>query len=311
MKRKTLFGFFMVLALLWAGCINPAGENPNGSDFVPVDNITGVPAAAYVGSPLPLSGTVSPTDATNQTIAWTVKNAGTTGASINGNTLTVIDEGTVVVTATIANGTAQGTAFTQDFTITISDNTSFVSVASIGGIPTTASTLVPLTLNGIVSPPDATNQTIVWSINDAGTTGATINGNTLTVTAEGTVVVTAAIANGTAQGTAFTRDFTINVLATRPSINLSLENFTFTDTGEGDLTDETSIALSKAGNPTQTINAIDLSGVYWYLGNIQLGTGNSITLNAGNFNVGTYTLSITFSKDGKSWIGRIPFAVTE
>jgi formylglycine-generating enzyme required for sulfatase activity len=67
-----------------------------------------------------LSGTVTPANATNQTILWSVKNAGGTGAAItNGNTLTSAAAGTVVVTATIANGTAIGTAYTQDFTITI------------------------------------------------------------------------------------------------------------------------------------------------------------------------------------------------
>jgi formylglycine-generating enzyme required for sulfatase activity len=50
---------------------------------------------------------------------WRVKNAGTTGAVINGNTLTTTAAGTVVVTATIVNGAAIGTPYTRDFSITI------------------------------------------------------------------------------------------------------------------------------------------------------------------------------------------------
>jgi hypothetical protein len=189
----------------------------------------------------------------------------------------------------------------------------FVAVTNITGVPNTGYVGSSLPLTGTVVPANANNKSISWAIQNAGTTGASMgyNSSTLTFSGGGTVTVRATIANGTAQGTAFTRDFSINVLTSRPTINLSVEDFTFTDTGEGVLTDETSITLSKAENPTQTINAIDLSDVIWYLGNIQLETGDSITLNAGNFNVRTYTLSITFSKDGKSWIGRIPFAVTE
>jgi hypothetical protein len=50
---------------------------------------------------------------------WSVKTAGTTGASISGSTLSTTSMGTVEVTATIANGTAAGTDYTQDFSITI------------------------------------------------------------------------------------------------------------------------------------------------------------------------------------------------
>ena len=44
--------------------------------FVAVSNISGVPTVAEVNSPLTLTATISPSGATNQTIAWTVKNAG-------------------------------------------------------------------------------------------------------------------------------------------------------------------------------------------------------------------------------------------
>ena len=44
--------------------------------FVPVTGITGVPASGAVGT-LTLTGTVAPNNATNKTIAWTVKSAGT------------------------------------------------------------------------------------------------------------------------------------------------------------------------------------------------------------------------------------------
>ena len=86
---------------------------------VPVANITGVLATTTAGTDLTLSGTATPSDATNKTITWSVKDAGTTGAKVNGNTLSTKASGIVIVTATITNGVAQGTDYTKDFTVTV------------------------------------------------------------------------------------------------------------------------------------------------------------------------------------------------
>jgi hypothetical protein len=94
--------------------------------FVAVTDITGVPTSTKATTPLSLTGTVVPANASNQTIAWTVKSAGNTGATIaaGSNVLNTVADGTAVVTATIANGAAAGTAFTKDFTITVDKITS-------------------------------------------------------------------------------------------------------------------------------------------------------------------------------------------
>ena len=96
--------------------LTPAG-NPT---FIPVTGITGVPTTATVGTDLTLIGTVAPANATNQTIAWSVTAAGTTGAAVNGSTLSTTAAGTVTVTATITNGLTASSNYTQDFTITVS-----------------------------------------------------------------------------------------------------------------------------------------------------------------------------------------------
>jgi len=54
------------------------------------------------------------------------------------------------------------------------DKPTFVAVTDIINIPTTATVDSVLTLNGMVIPPNATNKTIVWSIQNEGSTGATI-----------------------------------------------------------------------------------------------------------------------------------------
>jgi len=86
--------------------------------FVPVTNITGVPATVLAGTPLTLSGFVAPFYATNRDITWSLLNAGTTGATISGNTFNAAATGEAVVRATITNG-RDGFDFTQDFTITV------------------------------------------------------------------------------------------------------------------------------------------------------------------------------------------------
>jgi hypothetical protein len=92
------------------------------SSFVPVTSITGIQTSGSPGT-LTLAGTVNPANATNKTIMWSVQSAGTTGASVNGNTLTTTAVGTATVRATITNGTAVGTDYTQDFPISIGNLT--------------------------------------------------------------------------------------------------------------------------------------------------------------------------------------------
>jgi len=86
-----------------------------------------------------------------------------------------------------------------------------IAVTSITGVPSAATVGVPLTLVGTVNPNDATNKTIVWSLVSAGTTGATLSGNALTATAEGTVTVMATIMDGVKAKTNFTQNFSITV----------------------------------------------------------------------------------------------------
>jgi hypothetical protein len=53
---------------------------------------------------------------------WSVKNAGGTGVTvISGNSVTPTGTGTLTLTATIVNGSAVGTDFFRDYTITVND----------------------------------------------------------------------------------------------------------------------------------------------------------------------------------------------
>ncbi|MCL1975749.1 MAG: M64 family metallo-endopeptidase [Firmicutes bacterium] len=80
------------------------GFKETAEPFIPVSDIIGVPSEAILGTPLTLTGVVLPKNATNQAIIWSIKNAGATGATLIGDTLTALAGGTVVVTAAVKNG---------------------------------------------------------------------------------------------------------------------------------------------------------------------------------------------------------------
>jgi len=74
----------------------------------------------------------------------------------------------------------------------------FIPVTNIVlNVPTTITVGVPVTLSATVEPSNATNQDIIWSIEDAGTTGAEITGNILTTYADGNFIILATIIDGT------------------------------------------------------------------------------------------------------------------
>ena len=95
-------GSVVLLAVAMALSITPFVSF--AADFVPVDDIVDVPTEAVAGTPLTLTGSVLPNDATNMDIIWSVKDAGMTGAYIEGNTLYTTAGGTAVVTAAIVGG---------------------------------------------------------------------------------------------------------------------------------------------------------------------------------------------------------------
>jgi hypothetical protein len=112
------------------------------------------------------------------------------------------------------NGGSQAGTYTRssaDSTTWSKQEPDFVAVASIDGVPTGTAAGEALVLSGTVSPGNATNKTIVWSVRDAGTSGAVIAGNTLNTTAAGTVIVTATIVNGQTPASDYTQDFTISI----------------------------------------------------------------------------------------------------
>jgi len=115
MRSKSVFKSAAVV-ILAAFLLTLAGCNFD-SFYIRVALIEGVPETGETRTPLTLTGTVRPFFANSRDIAWSVKDAGTTGASISGNIINTRSDGTVTIRAVVANGIAQGKDFTQDFKI--------------------------------------------------------------------------------------------------------------------------------------------------------------------------------------------------
>ena len=191
---------------------------PWDSGFVPVLNILGVPSDIVSKQPIDLSSrcVVYPPNASNKKIVWSVKEAGATGASITpGSILNAPNTGTLTLTATVEGGEAPGKAFTKDFTVSVINSVSpGVSVSGIKGIPEqiNAGKIGIDSWPIAVQPSDATVKfPIQWSIENQGTTGARIEGNTLVATNGGTLRLKAVIKDGITTGTDFSQTFPIVV----------------------------------------------------------------------------------------------------
>jgi hypothetical protein len=213
-NMKKLMGIIALVALTWffvSGCkiIVPGNNGPGDIDdnFIPVTNITGVNTSVVVGT-VSLSGKVVPSDATNQTIIWSLQPGGDTEGTISGNSLTTKEEGFIKVRATIKDGIAKGEDFIKDYYISIDP---FVAVSHIVYDGPTVDEVGEIYLDATVYPDDASYTDIIWFVKNAGRTKATINGDVLTTKAEGTVIVRATIINGTAEGKNYSQDFSILV----------------------------------------------------------------------------------------------------
>jgi uncharacterized protein YjdB len=160
--------------------------------------VTGAKGAATIttdNGTLQLSVAITPTNATNQIVKWSIS-GGTGQASINSSgLLTAISDGTVTARATASDGSgAYG-----EFVIAILNqviSTIEISVTCEGGeavIPTINGTLQ---LSAEVTPTNATNKTVTWSIFD-GTGQASISSSGLvTSLANGTVTAMATANDG-------------------------------------------------------------------------------------------------------------------
>lgn len=151
-------------------------RNLYDSEFHAVNEITQVPAETTEGQELVLFGTVSPDNATRKSIVWSVKDAGDTGATINGNVFSAPKAGTVVVTAAIEEGSTAGVEYAQDFIITVVKVNAEVS---------------PVIVEYDLSSPEDASTSIIW--NAASSVTNVVNGENYLTTPEMYVVTGSAL----------------------------------------------------------------------------------------------------------------------
>ncbi len=170
------------------------------SSVTPVTGITvtgagGATTITTDNGTLQLTATVTPSDATNKTVTWSVVN-GTGQATINSTGLvTAVANGTVTARAT-AN---DGSGVVGSLVITISNQiipVTGITVTGAGGATTIATDNGTLQLTATVAPTNATNKTVTWSVVN-GTGQATINSTGLvTAVSNGTVTARATANDG-------------------------------------------------------------------------------------------------------------------
>ena len=224
--------------------------------------------------------------------------------------------------------------YTNSGAVTIPGVTVLVPVSYIGNVITSATAGTPRTLTGTAYPVEATNKTpVIWSVKDAGGTGATITNNVLNATTAGTVVATATVPNGLITSD-FMQDFNITIFGGTPATNVT---FTAAQTGGTSGTaDSTGIVLTfsqpvtglTAGNITitngtgaVTKGTLTGSGTTWTIGLASVTTQGTVTVSVADFGTfhvtnspqsvtvyknttpATYTATLTVNKDGAAWSG--------
>ena len=181
--------------------------------FVAVRRISvDVPTTARAGDALVLLASVSPFDATNRRITYTV-----TGASLNASagTVTFNQVGTATIKATIVNGRSATADYVEEWDVRVVAADAFVAVEEIRfSIPRNVEQNNFLGFDlypAAVLPANATNRQITWTAE-----GATLRNANGTITGIlfdtlGRARVTAVVANGEAAGRDYEQSWNVSV----------------------------------------------------------------------------------------------------
>lgn len=203
--------------------------------YVGVTGISGIPGEIGANRNVALNATLTPSEGTTFTpvITYELVTGKTTakGVTLNGNTLYAAGAGTVGVKVTVSDGY---TTQSETFEITVKH----IPVTGFGNeISETMIINAKLSLPK-VSPSDASYQTVNWSIvSGQSETGATINNGVLTATKKGTFTLRATVEHGTAYGSTYTKDFTVEVVAIDggSALDISAGNITISQNTDGTL----------------------------------------------------------------------------
>jgi len=152
--------------------------------------------------------------------------------------------------------------------IIVKFNPFFISVATITNVPKIAIINTPLILTCTILPNSATNKTIVWSIVNAGTTGATITSdNIFNSISPGIATIKATITNGITFGTDFVMNFDILVVQAQLGGNITITGMP--------VFNETLTANTANLTSSPTIPNLGTLSYQWKRGTTNIGTNSS------------------------------------
>jgi uncharacterized protein YjdB len=236
----------------------------NQVTFIPVSGITvagtgGATAITTNNATLQLNAAVTPSDATNKTVTWSISN-GTGQATINSTGLvTAAANGTVTARAT-AN---DGSGVSGTFVITISNQVILVTgitVTGAGGATTITTDNATLQLSAAITPSNATNKAVTWSISN-GTGQASISTSGLvTAMANGTVTAKATAADGSGVSGTLVITISNQVIPVKGITVTALKGATSITTNHGTLELNAVISPSNATNQKVLWSVINGTG---------------------------------------------------
>jgi hypothetical protein len=142
--------------------------------FIAVEKVVLVnaPATLTVGDSWKISALVNPSNATNQTIIWSISSKSTANATLTDGKLTVNSAGTVVLVATIQGGLANGD-FTAEFSFEVKAQSSSAEISLIGATTISVKKGAKMDLASKISNPDGV--TLVYTSSNASI--ASVDGN--------------------------------------------------------------------------------------------------------------------------------------
>ena len=177
---------------------------------VPVEKIVDVITTMDTNTSVPLTGTVTPSDATNRNIRWSILDAGTTGATLTDGKVITTEPGILVVRATIEKGTTGMEDYNQDVQIEVVRK--FIPVTDVqlnNSVALQAGIYVDL--NPTVVPGDASRRLPVITVTNDGGTGAVIRNNILYSKTSGNVGLRVTVVGGGVNKANFVKDFTVSL----------------------------------------------------------------------------------------------------
>ncbi len=144
-----------------------------------------------VGNSETLTATVSPSDATDQSLTWATSNSGV--ATVNNGVVTAVAAGTATITATSNADNTKSASCTVTVPTPSSDPVAVTGV-TLSKTATSLNVGATETLTATVQPVNATNKAVNWS-SDAPTV-ATVSNGTITGVSAGTAHITVTTVDG-------------------------------------------------------------------------------------------------------------------